>query len=281
VISEPPRTVPWKLRLRWLRDRPVAFLLGVFFVGFPPVMVLPQYWALSRIESQLAGDVDYGMLARQGKDASGEMIGVRIGEVTVFGRERPWVVEYRFVANGREHRAEMKTLDKHSPGDWREGHPVSVRYLGPESMITDVEPYAPTLWKLWIFGLCGEMTFGLPFLLYAIAGMRKKVTLYQSGALAKGRISAMHLATWLGFMPLFKFRFKVTYRFQDHDDKEVLGSSISTNVALLNGGKQGDPVDILFLGSRPEVNCLAEKHDLLALPDDAQHRDSLRDHLTQ
>jgi len=265
VVCAPPRTVPWKLRLKWLRERPVALLLGVFLVGVPPALFPLHYWILTRIESQVAGGIDYHTLSRHGKDASGNVVGVSLGEdITLYG-EQPWIVAYQFEADGREHSGEMKTLDRSVVADWQAGHPVHVKYLGPESMITDVKPYRIPIWKIYVICVVGNMGVGLPFLAYAIAGMRNKATLYRSGLLTRGKISAMRLATWLGFMPLFRFRFKVTYRFQDHDGNEVLGSSISTNVALLNGGKQGDPVDVLFLESRPEVNCLAEEQDLLAL----------------
>ncbi|MFH1923416.1 MAG: hypothetical protein ABIP48_26435 [Planctomycetota bacterium] len=281
MISEPPRTVPWKLRLKWLRDRPVALVFGLMAVFLPLVIVPLQYLMMSQIAGHLLRHVDYEALARQGKDAAGEVVAVRTDPAETVLGGHPWVIEYRFAADTGERRDWMKTLDGDVVSDWEEGQPVNVKYLETESMISDVRPHQFTLYHIWLICVCGWMAIGLPFILYAFAGMRKKVRLCRDGTLTAGAISAMHLATWLGFMPLVKFRFKVTYRFPDHDGKEVLGASISTNVALLNGGKQGDPVDILFLESRPEVNCLAEEHDLLALPDNAQHRASPRDHLTQ
>ena len=242
-------------------------------VGLPPVLLPLQYFFLARMESHLAGDVDYDTLVRQGKEAPGEVTSVRVGEGVPLNGERPWIVEYRFVVDGHERRAEMKTVDKHIVGDWQEGHPVRVKYFGPESMITDIEPYGFPLWNtvsyIWLFSACGNIVIGLPVLLYAVAPMRKKVRLYQSGALTTGKIVALEPFTWLGFLLVAKFRFRVGYRFQDRDGKDVAGSSTSTNLALLNGGKQGDPVDVLFIESCAEINCLAEEQDLLALPDNA------------
>jgi hypothetical protein len=266
VTSNPPRTVPWKLRLRWLRERPFALLFGVMGVGLPLVIVPLQYWILSELDSQLLKDIDYDRLAQGGENASGEVIRVRIDTTETINGEHPWLVEYRFVADGREHRGRMKTLDGHLVREWQAGHPVNVRYLQTESMITDVRPHQFSLFRIWIVCACAWTVIGLACLAYAGAGMQKKARLFGHGALTTGKIIAMHLANWFGFSPLFRFRFRVIYRFQDAQGNEVLGSSISTNVALWNGGKQGDPVDVLFLKDRPEVNCLAEEHDLLTLP---------------
>lgn len=269
MISEPPRTVPWKLRLKWLRDRPIALVFGLMAVGLPLVIAPLQYLALSQIAAHLLRHVDYEAVAREGRDAAGEVIAVRMDPAETVMGGHPWVIEYRFVADTGERRDWMKTLDSDVVSDWREGQPVSVKYLGTESMITDVRPHQFTLYYIWLVCVCGWTAIGLPFLLYAFAGMRRKTELFRDGTLTGGAISAMHVCTWLGFMPLFRFRFRVAYCFQDGDGKDALGSSTSANVALLNGGKQGDPVDVLFLESRPQVNCLAEEHDLLALPENA------------
>jgi len=238
-------------------------------VGLPPVLVHLQYFFLARMESHLAGDVDYDTLAPEGEEASGEVTSVRVGDGVPWNGERPWIVEYRFVVDGRERRAEMKTLDKHIVGDWEEGHPVRVKYFGPESMIADIEPYRfpwNTVSYIWLFSACGNIVIGLPVLLYAVAPMRKKARLHQSGTLTTGKIVALEPFTWLGFLLVAKFRFRVTYHFQDRDGRPAAGSSTSTNIALLNGGKQGDPVHVLYIESCPKINCLAEEHDLLALP---------------
>jgi hypothetical protein len=264
VTSNPPRTVPWKLRLRWLRGRPVALAFGLMAVGLPWIVIPIQYWAFSHGAPRLLRHVNYEAIVREGKSVRGEVVRIQPDVFRMTFEGDPWIVEYRFVADGREHRDWMRTLDD-VVSDWEKGQPVTAKYLGTQSMISDVRPDQFNLYLIWLVCACGWMVIGLLFILYAVAGMRKKTRLYRDGMLATGRISAMHLANWLGFMPLFRFRFRVTYRFQDRQGKEVLGSSISTNVALLNGGKQGDPVDVLFLEARPEVNCLAEEEDLLAL----------------
>jgi hypothetical protein len=265
MTSSPPRTVSWKLRFRWLRQRPLALAVGLMGVGLVPLVVVMQYWVFSQVAPQLLRHVNYEAILREGENASGEVTQVHQDPAETVCEEHPWIVEYRFEADGREHRDWMKTLDGDVVSDWAKGQPVSVKYLAAKSMITDVRPHQFNLYLIWLVCACGWVVVGLLFLLYAFAGMRKKTRLYRDGLLAPGSLIAMHLANWLGFLPLFRFRFRVTYRFPDAQGKEVLGSSISTNVALLNGGKQGDPVHVLFLEPRPEINCLAEEQDLPAL----------------
>jgi hypothetical protein len=244
VISDPPR----KLGLGALRlafwERPRTLLIGVVMTMAPVFQTV----VFLLVFSPLLRELDHAKIRATGKLAQGEVLRVEgVGGLTINNVE-PKRVFFRYQDAGTEREGSMMTLSVSEVGQWKKGQPVTVRYVGDQATLADLEPVElPFPLALFsVMAVAMSTLIGLPFLAYGVVGARRKYLLLKHGVARQGKLvsfeSLTSLASWSP-----SGRFLATYTYADSAGRDVFGSAPSRDLTLLNGKKKGDEIEILVL----------------------------------
>lgn len=159
----------------------------------------------------------------------------------------PRKIYFRYFVNGHTNEASMETLSVEETADWKPGQQIVIRYLGDEATILSLEP-ADFPWIIFLIMPLFFGIFGAPFLIYCIIRARSKLKVMELGIVKKAKLLSLAPVTSFGMSSsFFKTRFEANYVFQNDKGAEIFGSSLTTDLALLNEKKKGDEVEILVL----------------------------------
>jgi hypothetical protein len=147
---------------------------------------------------------------------------------------------------------------------WRPGQEIAVRYLGDDATVPNLEPGDFPFW-VFLWGPLPFVAVGVPLLWYAIAGARRQVEVLRLGVAAKARFIAFTPISSHG-MRFAKVRFEVSYAYAAQGGETLTGSSLTTDLALLNEKKKGDEIDILVLPNQEKRSLLLDGPRLKKMP---------------
>ena len=247
------REVPLRWRIIWLADHPISrsFIVLYLVVSVMCICVSPVAFPWQH----------YDGVMNDGLVTTGTIVRIKIREWAEFNGRHPIVLEYAFSAEGEERTDRMTTLDHESISEWEPGRTVTVKYLGTESMVTDVEPMEGGAWFL-----LGMLAFcflaALPFLWWCLRQVGRKVRLYSVGVIRKGQFEGVKSDPLSRLSIVFRPRFRVTYSFTGPRGHRIRGRSLTRNPAFVNDYKAGDEIDVLCLPDNVLTNCVAEKEIL-------------------
>jgi hypothetical protein len=245
MIADPPRQLGFDALWQAIRARPKSLAFGIMFIVIP----IFQYVFFSMLFLPHFEGQDSERIRAACKPAPGKVILVEPGRNLTFNGVQPERVVFRYKADGVEHEASMETVSVTEVSNWQPGRAIEVRHLDGRATIIGLEPVRfpfPTA----LMAIAPLLTFdvvGIPFLVYAVTGVRRKYGLLKHGVVLSAKLlSCETLSTiFMSWQPTA--RFKVVYVYADSTGRELTGSSPSTDLTLLNGKKKGDEVQILVL----------------------------------
>ncbi len=248
------KRVSLRLMVRFLRDRPLSLVLGLF-LGVMPAVLLP----CAVLGALLLGEWDPGRrdeetLRTEGKEVTGYVAGIESDQSTTVNGDYPTVISYRFDADGEPRSGTMKTLE--NVAGWRSGTEVTVAYLGDQSIIVGVEPYVFPYW-LVIAVHVSYIPIGMAFLVHCLLAARKKAILHTRGEMVTATVGRVDRAG--PFWPFLRPKWWVTYAFEGKDGRTFRGKSLTTDCTIGERKAGGDEVDVLCLPGNEAVNCVKEQ----------------------
>ena len=244
MISSPPRKLGFGAFWSALLDRPRALFFGAWFTIFPLVFMIPFSIIMTTATSNVP---NRGKILSAGTETNAEVTKIEVLHNEQINGVNPRKIYFRYEADGHTNSASMETLSVEETADWKPSRQITTRYLGDAATIPSLEPADFP----WIFFLLMPLLFGIfgaPFLIYCIIRARGKLKVMRLGIVKKAKLLSLAPVTSFGISSsFFKTRFEANYVFQNDKGAEIFGSSLTTDLALLNEKKKGDEVEVLVL----------------------------------
>lgn len=219
-------------------------MFGVWFTVFPMIFLIPFSLVMLATMSHTP---NRAKILASGIETNAEVVEIETIHNEEINGVNPRKIFFCYVVNGHTNEASMETLSVEKTADWRPGQQIAIRYLGDEATIPELAP-ADFPWVVILVMPLFFGIFGAPFLIYCIIGARNKLKVIKFGKMKKARLLSLTPVTSFGFSSsFFKTRFEAAYVFQNEKGVEMYGSSLTTDLALLNEKKKGDEVEILVL----------------------------------
>jgi hypothetical protein len=185
-----------------------------------------------------------------GEHIPGEVVSVERAEGFSLNGIQPKQVRFRYRVNGSDREGSMMTLSVAKVEGWKQGEPITVQYdAGSDAAaIVGLEPAElPFTRVLIVMSIVAWVVVAVPFLAYAILGVRRKHQLLKYGTPRSGKLVALELAgSPLRFWPSTNC-FVVSYSYLDSTGRERPGRARSRDLTFATGKQKGDSVDILVL----------------------------------
>jgi hypothetical protein len=244
MISNPPRKLGLGAFWFSLWDRPRAFMFGAWFTIFPIIFLIPFSIVMSITTPHAP---NRAKILASGLETNAEITLITTIHNEEINGVNPRKISFRYIVNGHTNETTMETLSVEETAGWKPGQQIVIRYLGDEATIPSLEP-ADIPWIIFLLMPLFFGIFGAPFLIYCIARAKNKLKVMKLGVVRKAKLLSLTPVTSFGLSSsFFKTRFEATYVFNNEKGTEIFGSSLTTDLALLNEKKKGDEIEILVL----------------------------------
>jgi hypothetical protein len=243
MTSDPPRKLGLKAFWSALCDHPRALIFGAWFTIFPMFILIPVSIMFAATTPH---SPNRAKILAAGTETNAEIVKIETIHNEEINGVNPRRISFSFEVNGHTNLASMETLSVDEISDWKPGRQIVIRYLGDEATIPSLEP-ADFPWVILLLMPLFFGIFGAPFLIYCVVRARNKLKVMRLGIVKKARLLSLAPVASFGMTWFFKTRFEANYVFQGEKGGDIFGSSLTTDLALLNEKKKGDEVEILVL----------------------------------
>jgi hypothetical protein len=185
--------------------------------------------------------VDYAEVREQGDTTAGVITKIVKQSNVKLNGKYPYIVSYRYSTNGGVSESKFKTLDAHKIDRMNVGDSVQIKYLNDQSIIASLKPADFSMEMFTFFPLIFAFV-GLPCLVYLYYFTRSLLYLYKYGTIAKAQVISM--THKINPMIPRTSQLEVHYQYKSDQDETLLGSTMSSDMTLLNTLKQGEIVKI-------------------------------------
>ena len=261
LIPASPRRLGFKAFWFGLWDSPRSLMIGLWFVGFPLVFFLP--FSFIMMTAITGHQPNHARLRSAGQEAKAEVVSVETVRNVDINGVNPRRIVFRYEADGRMKQGSMDTLPTDETSDWKPGRQITIRYLGDQATIPSLQPLEFPFFFFLLLPLMFTI-FGFPFLLYSIAGARKKLKIMRLGVVKRAKLLSLAPLSSLGVW-FIKQRFEATYVFSGSNGKDVYGKSLTTDLVFLNEKKKGDEIEILVLAPDEQESLVLDAPTLAKL----------------
>jgi len=255
-LPDPPRHVPLRLRIRLSFSNPLVAVAGAILLLGP----LPMFAVFSLVIFVGPDQPDFDLINQNGQDAEGEIISCEVDDNTTINGRPPRTVTYRYSVDGVSREDRYSTMSVAKADSLRPGGKVKVKHFEGDSVIPGL---APGYFPWWIFmalpGLFAVV--GLSLLLYPIIQGRKRVHLYERGALVSGKVISVEergLAFPAMPFPVMKREYNVAYSYGDGLGNDRVGRAKTADLTLIKSLEKEDAVKVLVDPVNPASSLLLD-----------------------
>jgi hypothetical protein len=254
MITNPPRIVGWDSFWNALKDYPRPLMFGIWATGI-------SLFVFSIFSSILPKQPDAAKIQALGATAPAEVTNISIVKNLTINGVHPRRISFRYETDSGPQQGFMDTMAADEISDWKPGHPIIIRYLGKEATIPALPPVDLRIFQFLplLFSLIGLAT-----LLHCLVRAQRKTTILKAGVPRDAALFAW-VPVSARILWFTKTRFEVTYSFPGIDGKELFGSSMTDDLALLNEKKKGDTLQILILEDNPKRSVLVDHTTLRSI----------------
>jgi hypothetical protein len=252
-----PREIGLSGFLYALADRPRALAIGVWFTVLPALLMVP---GLAMMSGLVPREPDHARIRAQGAEAIGHVRRVETEYGVTINGMHPKRVRFSYPAGGGGLAdGAMNTLSVNVVSKWNAGDPITVRYLGGEATIPDLQAVDFPV-ELFIAMPFAFTAAGILFLAYGVAGALRKRRVLQYGDVRRARLLAIVPVQPFGTLSgsFLKPRFETSYSFVADTGLEMYGSALAGDLGLLNEKGRGDEIEILAAPGRTKDTLVVD-----------------------
>ena len=254
MLYNSQRKVPVTVFIKFLFDRPRAFVFGLMTTIFSLLMSIP-FVVIFSIISQDQPDFDY--IFEYGKDTKGTVISKEVDYSMSINNVNPVILTYEYEVDAIKVKDSFQTMSIMTVQNIQIGDNIALKYLEGDSIIPDLRPTDFPFWIVYILDFI-IVIIGLPFIYYSLHGALKKKKLYSIGQVREAKIISMAPVGNYSYFSFLKDRFKVNYSHYKSNGKESYGESTTTDLSLINEKRKGDTIAILYDPSDEDSNCVID-----------------------
>lgn len=175
--------------------------------------------------------------------------------------QNPILIGLVFSDAGTERFVEHQTMDFAYVSTLSVGNAVPILYYQGKAVIDGIGYYRFPYGIFNLFYVIPVVFTVIPGI-YLVWFFRRKVKLYTVGLESQAVVESLeplYFIRSIGFRSLSKHQYRVYYSFIDQNENVVTGSEVITDKLKIDSLSKDSVLDILYLDSDPEINCLYEK----------------------
>ncbi|MCC5807026.1 MAG: hypothetical protein JJU00_11925 [Opitutales bacterium] len=229
-----------------------TFGFSVFFA----LMSWPMLSSLPKPEK-----VDVATITAKGTRTDAIVKSIRENRSISVNGQNPILIGLVFSDAGTERFVEHQTMDFAYVSTLSVGNAVPILYYQGKAVIDGIGYYRFPYGIFNLFYVIPVVFTVIPGI-YLVWFFRRKVKLYTVGLESQAVVESLeplYFIRSIGFRSLSKHQYRVYYSFIDQNENVVTGSEVITDKLKIDSLSKDSVLDILYLDSDPEINCLYEK----------------------
>jgi len=242
--------------------------MGIIFGFFGTIQSIAFFF----IFQLLLSTPDLTEVRKRGIETNGEITRIKEVNNTTVNGEHPIRIDFSYDEQGEKKSGSMQTMDRHVI-DWKPGTQTKVKYFNGQALLTEVSPFEfPAFVKyLPLLGIPFTAA-GIGCLIISLLAAKRKFGLLKYGEIrpaefraVEGGMTGRETPVKFGFFQLQMMsqnqihpRVVVNYAYRDSFDRELIGSSSTTDLTIARDLKRGDPLQILVHPSNEKISMILD-----------------------